>query len=83
MHIQHKVFYIEITRVRITDNYVLLIMGLSLLFSKVLLLVFVVDFMSQVCSQSSSVFDVKDSGAVGDGKTDNTNVSFNDIHFTY
>ncbi|WOH14493.1 hypothetical protein DCAR_0934012 [Daucus carota subsp. sativus] len=48
-------------------------MGLSLLFSKVLLLVFMVDFMSQVCSQSSSVFDVKDSGAVGDGKTDNTN----------
>ena len=82
MHIQHKVFYIEITRARITDKYILIIMGLSSLFSKAVLLVFMVEFMSQVCSQSS-VFDVKDSGAVGDGKTDNTNVSFNDIHFTY
>lgn len=53
-------------------------MGLNLLvFSKVLLLVLMVKFIKHACSQG--VVNVKDYGAVGDGKTDNTNVSFNDL----
>lgn len=52
-------------------------MGLNLLFSKILLLVVMVKYIHPVCSQG--VVDVKDFGAVGDGKTDNTYVSFNDI----
>ena len=69
------IFYTEITRGRIIDKDILIIMGLSSLFSKAVLLVFMVEFMSQVCSQGA-IFDVRASGAVGDGKTDNTNVSF-------
>lgn len=44
---------------------------------KVLMLVVMVACISQVCSQG--IFDVKGFGAVGDGKTENTKVSFNDI----
>lgn len=41
---------------------------------KVLMLVFVVTCINQVCSQG--IFDVKAFGAVGDGKTEDTDVSF-------
>lgn len=52
-------------------------MGLNLLYCKVLVLVLVlvvlmVECINHVCSQG--VFDVKAFGAVGDGKTENTNV---------
>lgn len=54
-------------------------MGSNLFYFKVLVLVFVVSCINQVWSQG--VFDVKAFGAVGNGKTDDTKVSFIDIHY--
>lgn len=45
-----------------------------LCFKVLMLVVFIVACINQVCSHG--IFDVKAFGAVGDGKTENTNVSF-------